>query len=466
MSLLPDFRKMLQRAEPVGEAETEATRFVDADPGDDKAIERSLRRPMRMDGLIVLLLIGGLLLWASVFKISGAVLAPGVVKVENNSKNLSRLESGIVRDILVREGQKVAAGQLLIRFDDTQTKATVDIFQGVVDSSNAQIARFEAEATRAQDVTFPTELTNRAADPRVASLIAGQRALFLNRMMLYRGQAMVLNSQAQQLETQISGLRIQAEAVNDQSKLITEELNAVRELSRQGYAPNSRLLALERNAVAVRGQKGSALSEIARVRQAIGEVRLQVAQLEDRHQTEVSDGIRAAQERLADAGPKLRTALEMQQQTEIRAPVSGYVFGLTQFTRGGVAGAGQILMQIVPSGTKLIIATEVSPRDISEVRLGMPAQVTLLGYSPRQVSPIEGKVSLVSADAHVNDKTGASNFLVEVTVPAANVAEAGPNVRLAPGMTANVAIATGKRTILEYLIGPFADSVRSAMRER
>lgn len=466
MSLLPDLRKMLQRAEPVGSAEADAVRFVDADPTDDKAIAQTLRRPMRMGGLLLLVLIAGLFIWAAIFKISGAVLAPGVVKVENNSKNINRLESGIVREILVREGQKVAAGQLLLRFDDTQTKATVDIYQSVVDSANAQIARFQAEAAGASDVTYPPDLLRRASDPQIAALLAGQRALFQNRMMLYRSQAMVLNSQAQQLSTQASGIRIQAQAVEDQSKLIAEELNAVRELSRQGYAPNSRLLALERNAVAVKGQRGSALADLAKTQQAIGGVRLQIAQLEDRHQTEVADGIRAAQEKLADAGPKLRTALEIQQQTEIRSPVSGYVFNLTQFTQGAVAGAGQPLMQIVPSGTKLVVAAEVSPRDISEVRLGMSAQVTLLGYSPRRVSPIEGNVSLVSADARTNEKTGQSNFLVEVTVPAENVAKAGPDVRLAPGMPANVAITTGKRTILEYLIGPFADSVKSAMRER
>jgi len=466
VSLLPDFRKMLQRSEPVGDAEAEAVRFVEADPADEAAIDKTLRRPMRMGGLLLLGMVAVLLIWAAVFKISGAVLAPGVVKVESNSKNINRLEPGIVREILVKEGQKVAAGQVLLRFDDTQSKATVDIYQSVVDSATAQIARFEAEAAGANDVTYPPELLRRASDPQIAALLAGQRALFQNRMMLYRSQAMVLNSQAQQLSTQVAGLRIQAQAVEDQSKLITEELDAVRELSRQGYAPNSRLLALERNVVAVKGQRGSALADIARTQQAIGGVRLQIAQLEDRHQTEVADGIRAAQEKLADAGPKLRTALEMQEHTEMRAPVAGYVFNLTQFTQGAVAGAGQQLMQIVPTGSQLVIAAEVAPRDITEVHLGMPAQVTLLGYSPRRVSPIEGTVSLVSADARTEERTGQSNFLVEVTVPAANIAKAGPGVRLAPGMPASVAITTGKRTILDYLIGPFTDSMRSAMRER
>lgn len=461
MSLPPALRRMLGKPEgdtPVG--------FFKGDGTTDAEIEQRLRNPMVMGGLLLLLLVFVLFVWAAIFSISGAVLASGIIRVEGNSKNLSRLESGIVRKIFVREGQKVAKGQLLIQFDDTMSGASVDIQQSVADSANAQIARFQAEASGAPDVRFPQDLIARSADPRVAALLDGQRALYQTRVMLYRSQAMVLNSQAQQLQTQIAGLNIQAQAIDDQSKLVREELDGVRELARQGYAPNSRLLALERNAVAVRGQKGSAMSDIARIRQSVGEIRLQIAQLEDRHQTEVADGIRAAQERLADAVPKLRAASLTRLQTEIRAPVAGYVFNLTQFTEGGVAGAGQTLMQIVPVNSQLVISAEVSPRDIAAVKLGMSSTVTLLGFNPRQVSPVEGKVSLVSADARVSEKTGIGFFLVEITVPPANLANAGPNVHLAPGMQAQVAIVTGKRTILDYLLEPFTDSMKSALRER
>lgn len=465
MKLLPDLRRMLTRIESVPEEQDAPATFTPT-ASSEAELERSLRRPMKMGGIVILGLIFFLLIWAAIFRISGAVLATGVVRVENNSKNLSRLETGVVRQILVREGQKVAKGQLLLRFDDTQPGATVDIYQSVVDSSNAQIARFQAEAAGASTVTYPAELQRRAGDPRVAALLQGQTALFETRMTLYRSQALVLSSQAQQLQSQVGGLNIQAQAIDDQGKLIREELDGVRELARQGYAPNSRLLALERNTVQVRGQKGSIMSDIARVRQSIGEIRLQIAQLEDRHQTEVADGIRTAQEKLADAVPKLRTAMMLRQQAEMRAPVAGYVFNLTQFTEGGVAPAGQTLMQIVPSNAELVIAAEVAPRDISDVRKGMPARVTLLGFNPRLVSPVDGKVTLVSPDAKTNEKTGISYFMTEITVPAGNLAKAGPNVHLAPGMPTSVAIVTGKRSILDYLLEPFTDSMRTALRER
>lgn len=465
MSLLPDFRKMLARGEQFPD-DDHAAEMMATDMGDESEVRRLLRRPMMIGGLLTLALMVGLLLWAAIFTISGAVMATGVVKVENNSKSLSRLESGVVRRILVREGQKVARGQLLIQFDDTTTQAGVDIFQGVVDSSNAQIARFQAEISDAADITFPPELLRRAGDPQVAALIEGQRTLFQTRTMLYRSQAMVLSSQAQQLQTQTGGMRIQAQSIDDQARLVKEELDGVRELSRQGYAPNSRLLALERNAVQVKGQKGAILSDMSRVQQQIGQIRLQIAQLQDRKLTEAADGIRAAQERLADAAPKLRTTLDQQARTEVRAPVAGYVFNLSQFTEGGVAGAGQTLLQIVPSRDKLVVSAEVSPQDISNVRLGMLARVTLLGYNQRTTAPVEGTVSLVSADARVNEKTGISHFMVEVTVPAANLVKAGPNVKLSPGMPAAIAIVTGERTILTYLLEPFTDSMRTALRER
>lgn len=469
MNLLPDFRRLLARsgheddpeAAPVGERAVAA--YVAGD--EDAALRHSLRRPILYGSIIVGVSFLVMILW-SLLSISGAVLAMGVVKVEDNSKEVRRLEGGVVRQILVHEGQKVQKGQLLIRFDDTQGKAAVDVYQNNVDSAVATIARFQAEAANASTVTFPPELTQRASDPRVAALMESQRTLFQTRMLLYRSQAQVLQSQAAQAAAQLSGLRIQAQSVDDQTALVQQELKDVRELSRQGYAPESRLLALERNAVQIKGQRGSMTQDMARVGQAIGEVRLQIAQLENKHQTEVADGIRSAQDQLAENEPKLRSTLEQLAQTEIRAPVTGYVFNLTQFTEGGVAPAGQLLMQIVPSNARMIVQAEVDPKDIADVKLGMPARVTITAFNTRTTPPIDGHVTLVSADAKLNEKTGKSSFMVEVTITPAELAEAGPDVKLTPGMQASVAIVTGSRSIMAYLVQPFTNAMKDSMRER
>ena len=465
MNLLPDFRRMLGRTEPEPDSDEAAKAYISSEMIDDAQLQQKLRRPIIGGSIVVGLLFVGLLLWAFL-SISGAVLAPGVVRVENNSKDIKRLESGIVREILVREGQRVARGQLLIRFDDTQSKAVVDVYQNNVDSARANIARFQAEAANASDVVFPPELTTRAADPRVATLLATQRGLFQTRMLLYSSQAQVLRSQAAQLTTQISGMRIQAQAIDDQAGLVQQELRDVRELNRQGYAPQSRLLALERSAVSVKGQRGSMTADMARARQSIGEIQLQIAQLENKHQTEVADGIRAAQDQLAESEPKLRATLAQLGQSEIRAPVTGYVFNLTQFTEGGVTGQGQLLMQIVPANAKMVVSAEIAPKDIADVKVGMPARVTLTAYSSNTHAPIEGRVTLVSPDARVNEKTGQAHFLAEVTITPAELAASGPDVKLTPGMQASVAIVTGSRSILGYLVEPFTNAMRDAMREK
>lgn len=465
MNLLPDFRRLLGRPEGSQDSEEGMGDYAAGLPIDDEAMRQRVRRPIVAGSILVAVLAVGLLLWAFL-SISGAILAPGVVRVENNSKDIKRLEGGIVRNIFVREGQRVAKGQLLIRFDSTQSRAVVDVYQSNVDSAYANIARFEAEAANAPDIAFPPSLTSRASDPRIATLLATQRALFQTRTLLYRSQAQVLRSQADQLATQIGGMRIQADAINDQGKLVQQELEGVRELSRQGYAPNSRLLALERNAVAVKGQRGTITSDMARARQSIGEIQLQIAQLQDRHQTEVADGIRAAQEQLAENEPKLRAVLEQLNQTDIRSPVDGYVFNLSQFTEGGVATQGQLLMQIVPANAKMVVSAEISPKDIADIRPGMLARVTLSAYTTRTTPPIEGHVTLVSADARVNEKTGMSHFIAEVTITPAELAAAGPDVKLTPGMQASVAIATGSRSILTYLVQPFTVAMHDAMREK
>ncbi len=468
MSLVTDFRRMLTRSEPDYDPDSNeaAAAYVAGDKSADEAeMNRSLRRPIIGGCIVVGLLVVMLFLWAFL-SISGAVLAQGVVRAENYSKDIRRLEGGVVRQILVREGQRVTKGQLLMRFDDTQGKAVADVFQNTVDSARANIARFQAEAANASDVTFPAELTSRIADPRVATLLQTQRSLFLTRTLLVRSQTQVLQSQAQQLSSQVSGLRIQAQSIDDQNVLVQQELKDVRELSQQGYAPESRRLALERSAVQVRGQRGAITSDMARARQAIGEIQLKIAQLQNSHQTEVADGIRTAQGQLAENEPKLRATLAQVNQTEIRAPVTGYVFNLSQFTEGGVAGQGQQLMQIVPAHAKLIVAAEVSPRDIADVKVGMPARVTLTAYSTQTTPAVEGHVTLVGADARVAEKSGNAFFLAEITITPAELAAAGPKVKLAPGMQAQVAIVTGSRSIMGYLMQPFTDAMHDAMREK
>jgi len=436
----------------------------DANPGE--IIRLRLRRPIVAGSVVVLVLVFGLLIWASVFSIAGAVVAPGTVKVEDNVKQIKYREGGVIRDIFVREGQRVRQGQVMLRFDRVQSQAGVEVYQASYDSSLAQMARFRAEAANAQDVNFPAELLGRQNDPRVATMLVSERGLFTARMLLYRSQASVLSGQAQQLGSQIDGLRAQLTANASQLDLINDELEGVKALNRQGYAPRTRLLQLQRSVVDLQGQRGSLMADVARAKQAVGSVNLQIAQLDDKRQTDAAQGVREAQDRLTEVMPKLRAMQDSLAQTEVRAPVDGYVFNLTQYTRGGVAQPGEALMEIVPTGMPLLITAQVKPVDIAQLHVGMPARVTLTAYNPRTTPQIDGKVVLVSADATTDQATRESYYVVQVKVDPAELAKAGPGVHLTPGMPASVAIVTGQRTIMHYLLGPMTEAMHTALRER
>lgn len=429
-------------------------------------VQATLRAPILAGSLIVAVLVVGLIAWMAIFQISGAVLVPGVVRVQNNSKAVQRLDGGIVREILVHEGQLVREGQVVMRFDNTQSESTVAVYQASADNAMAQIARFQAQMTGAPSISFPPELLNRAKDPQVAALISSQQGLFASQMTLYRSQAAILRSQIQQLNAQIIGIQSQIDATGTQSDLIDEELKGVRELSDQGYAPRSRLLALQRSASQLRGQRGAQLAQVAQARKAIGQSEIELAQLTEKLATEAAEGLRTAQAQLTDTLPKLRVVQDQLAQTEVRAPATGHVFNLTQFTEGGVAAAGTKLMEIVPVGTPLLISTHVKPTDITDVRVGQTARITLTAYNPRTTPPIEGKVFLVGADVTVDERSGEGYYVVQIQIPPEELRKAGPKVHLAPGMPAAVAIVTGNRTILDYLIGPFVESMEASMRDR
>ncbi len=470
MSKLTDIVRQI-RGEPDIPADPDPG-FSELDQGESEIIRLRLRRPMMMGLFVVLFLVFGLLLWAFVSPIKGAVIAPAQVQVEGNTKVIKHREGGVIRQIYVREGQFVRAGQVLLQLDPLQAQAGVDVWQAQYQTALADIARLQSQQAGSLEIQFPQELIARQSDPQVGALLAGERALHLSTMMLYSSQVSALKTQAQQLGTQIQGLRAQMASVDMQSGSIADELSGVRELNRLGYAPKTRVNALDRSAAQLKGQKGSTLADIARAQQAIGGIQIQLAQLEAKRQGDAATGIRQAQDKLAEAAPKLRANTQALFQTAVRAPVDGYVFNLTQFTEGGVAGPGERLVDIVPTGSPLVLNAKVKPNDIAEVHVGMPARVTLTAFNPRTTPPIDGVVTVVSADATTEDPTmpGIQGrepyYAVQIKVDPAQIARIGHGVRMTPGMQASVSIITGSRTIMDYLLGPMTDAMHTALREK
>ncbi|WP_442678976.1 HlyD family type I secretion periplasmic adaptor subunit [Sphingomonas sp. ASY06-1R] len=442
--------------------------FAELDQGEGEIIKLRLRRPIVAGSIVVLVLVFGLLIWAFFANITGAVVAAAQVRVEGNTKVIKHRDGGIIRHIYVREGQFVRRGQMLMQLDPVQAQATVAVWQAQYDSALADIARLQAQQAGSMEIQFPQELLRRQADPQVAALLIGQRALHNSTMTLYSSQAAVLRSQAGQVQTQIEGMRAQMSSVDMQSGSITDELSGVRELNRLGYAPKTRLSALQRSAAQLKGQKGSILADVSRAQQNIGGIRLQIAQLDEKRQAEAAAGIRQDQDKLTEAAPKLRATSESLYETIVRAPVDGYIFNLTQFTEGGVAGAGERLLDIVPIGTDLVLNAKVRPNDIADVRVGMPARITLTAFNARTTPQIDGHVTLVSADATVDDQAASREmyYAVQIKVDPGQLARIGNGVHMTPGMQAQVNIVTGSRTIMDYLLGPMTEAMRTALREK
>jgi len=403
--------------------------------------------------------------WAAFAPLNSAAVAPAVVKVEGNRKSVQHLEGGIVKELRVSEGDKVATEQTLILLDDTQARAAVDVYSKQYDELTAQEARLIAERDGAAAVQFPQALIARRAEPDVAAIIAGQTNLFKSRRTTLTGTVDVLRKKISQTQEQIVGLEGQAAAYKRQLQSTHNENNGLRDLFKKGYVPRQRMLELERSEAALEGQIAEVSSNILRARQSIEEVNVQIVQAQSDRLAQVANDLRAVQVKLLEIGPKVSSAKETLRRTEIRSPYAGVVVGLTAFSVGGVISPGEKIMDVVPEKGGLIVEATVAPEDVKDLHVGMRAEVHLTAYKQRTVPIIHGKVLQVSADRLTDTKTGAGYYLAQIKVDEQELAEL-KDVRLAPGMPALVMIPTGERSALDYLLRPLTDSLRRSFREQ
>ncbi|WP_340645927.1 HlyD family type I secretion periplasmic adaptor subunit [Phenylobacterium sp.] len=439
--------------------------FSGQDQALDPGLKRKLRQPMIVGGVIVGVFVVATILWAAVAPVRSAIMAPGVVRVEANRKIIRHREGGAVKAIPVREGQHVAKGQPLLILDDVQSRAAVDVFQSQTDALSAQSARFEAEATGRRVMNFPADLTGRMADPRVAGVIQDQQLLFSTRLQFFDSQTDVLNQRQSQIESQISGVQAQLDALEENVRLTKEELAGYQTLYEKGFAPKTLILRYDRTLADLAGRRGALNAEITRLRQQKGETRLQLNALRDQRVSQAAEGLRQMQATLSEVSPRLTAARQTFNGAVIRSPVDGYVLDLSQSTVGGVIGAGEVLMNIVPANAPLIISAKIKPTDIDDVKIGMKAQVRLTAFNFRKVSPVMGDVVAVSADQLSDPKTGEGYFRADVRIPPKDLAGLPKGAKLSPGMPAMVSIVTGTRTVLSYVVSPLTDTIRDSLKE-
>jgi HlyD family secretion protein len=430
---------------------------------------RNLRRSMRRQTLaglaVVVLLFGGFGVWAATTSLSGAVISAGQVVVESNVKKVQHPTGGIVGEIRVRDGDHVRTGDLVIRLDETVTRASLSMVSKQLDQFEARQARLVAERDGLTSINFPESLLARKDHSDVAEVLAGERSLFDARRTAIEGQRAQLTERVTQLREEIRGLEAQAAAKRKQTALINQELEGVDRLYKQNLVPITRLTSLQREASRLDGEEGQLVASIAASRGKIAETELQIIQLVQDLKREVAAELRDSQAKIGELVERKVAAEDQLRRVDIRAPQNGFVHQLATHTIGGVINAGEPIMLIVPQADSLVVETRIAPQDIDQVHPGQRVTLRFSAFSQRTTPEIFGTVSRVSADLTREQQTNTSYYTVRVSIPE-NELKKLEGKALIPGMPVEAFIQTGSRTALSYLVKPFEDQVARAFRER
>lgn len=420
--------------------------------------------PLLAAAIIIGAFFGIFLLWSLYAPLESAAIAFGEVGSEGKQRVIKHLEGGIVDDILVKDGDRVSAGQVLIELDRTQALANVGIITSRYHAALALQARLLAERDLLDAIVFPDVLLA-ADEENIQAILAAQENIFRARRDALQKNREILTQRVAQSESEITGLEGAVKSQDEQLSLANQEVAAYKELEDKGMsAGKTRMLAVQKDYARVEGERSQNIAAIARSKKNIGEIQLRISTLEAEYLNEVVESLRDVQSELYDLDEKLGAARDVLRRATITAPIAGTVVGLQIHTRGGVVGPGEVLLGIVPADERLVIEARIDPKDIDVVRPGLPAHVNLSAYSSRTHSPLEAEVARVSADRFTDERTGEAYYKVEVVLTQA-VDESLDGETLYPGMQAEVMIVTGLRTPMDYLLEPLVSSINRAFRE-
>lgn len=422
-------------------------------------------RRIILAGLVVIaVFFGGLLGWAALAKISGAVIASGTVKVEAERKTVQHLEGGIVESILVKEGDTVEAGQPLVRLEGSQVNAAVDLARKERDKDLAAQARYRAEQRFAKSITWPKVLLENKDNPTIQDVMVGEEKLFRARNESFTGQISLYKNQIDQIKQQIVGFEEQIRSEGDIIKSLKEEHKAKQELYEGRYLEKSQLLQLERELATHQGQRGRLVQAVAESKQKMGELALRISDLHNRWIEEATNSLSKLEPEIFQLTDKLRPLEDAQKRLVITAPVSGKIVDLKIHSKGGVIRPGEPLMDVVPENKPLLIEAKVPVNKIADIHLDQDATVHLEAFDRRTTPPVAGKVVYISADS-LEAKTAQGSlpyYAVYVQVQDEDLKKA--NAYLYPGMPVTVFLTTQERSVLALIVEPLEKNFERSMR--
>ena len=436
-----------------------------ATPGGLQGARRSIRLHLVAGLAVVAVLAGGLGGWASTQQISGALIAPGQIVVESNVKKVQHPTGGVVGELRARDGDVVKSGDIVVRLDDTVTKANLAIVTKNLDAALARAARLEAEQRGLDKISFPPQLADRAADPEVAAVIASESKLFDVRVTGRAGQKAQLSERIRQLKEEIEGLSAQERAKEQEIALVQQELSGVRDLYEKRLVQISRLTTLERDAARLNGERAQYIAARAQAKGKITETELQIIQVDRDVVSEVSKDLRETNDKIGELIERKVTAEDQLRRIDIRAPQDGIVEQSTVHTVGGVITAGDAIMLIVPQTDDLQVEAKVNPQDIDKLQVGQKTLLRLSAFNQRTTPELNGFVSRVSPDVTTEQRTGQSYYTIRVSMPPQEIARLG-DVKLIPGMPVEAFVQTGERTLISYLMKPLSDQLMRTFREK
>lgn len=431
-----------------------------------EGLEQALdMRPLVRAGLAVIAaIVLGLGGWAAFARLSGAVIAPGFVKIDLNRKVVQHQEGGIVREIRVRDGERVKQGQPLMVLEDVRVDATLDTLGTQHVAERAKAARLAAEAAYSRKIAFPSDILRRANEPKVAETLERERALFQTRRAAVESQIALLRRQTREMGDEAVALNDQISAEQRALELQREELRANEDLLRQNYVQKTRVLTLQRAVAEYEARHGEHRAELAKARQRASEVDLRIVSAQNAYKQSAIDELKDSTAKIFDLEEKLRPSRDAAQRQQIVAPIAGEIVGLRVFTPGAVVGPRDVLMEVVPNDKVLIVEARIRPEDINHVRPGSQADIRLTAYKQRSTPLVQGAVTYVSGDRMVDTQTGTPYYVVHVDVTAAALEQAG-GLKLQAGMPAEVFVRTDSRTAFDYLLAPVTSYLRRAGRE-
>ena len=429
------------------------------------SIQDATRRPLLIGFVTLFLLVFGVGGWAVATQLSGAVIAHGKLVVDTNVKKVQHPTGGVVGELLVKEGDRVKQGDVLVRFDATQARANLGIVSKALDEMAARGARFEAERDDAKTVAFPADLAARAGDPEIARLTTGEQRLFEMRRTARNGQKAQLREQIEQLHRQIEGTQAQEAAKGKELKLIAQELEGVRILWKQSLVPISRITVLERDSARMEGERAALVAALAQSRGRIAELELKIHQIDQDLSTDVGKELAEIRAKKSEMSERRVAAEDQLKRVDLVSPQDGRVFQRNVHTVGGVVQAGEPIMLIVPDSDSLIVDAKVAPQDIDQVHVGQRAVLRFAAFNQGTTPEVDGEVIHIGADVTQEDRAAEPYYSVRIRVAEGELSRLA-GLQLLAGMPVEAFIQTTPRTVASFLVKPFGDQLARAFRGR